>query len=351
MDNKQVLDKIIEAGNLAPSGGNTQPWIVTYTDTGFKVEFQGSEDHVFLNYLNRGTAISAGAFTENIFLAAQHFGFQCFVEYQLATQGSFTAVYNFTKSNRVKKTDLYEYIATRHTNRRAFERTPLNTKELDALTSNISGYSNLDLSIETNRKTFSEQAMLLGRDVEFTLSNDLLHKLFFNEVLWNEGDQLEKPGLYLETVEITGPKAFFFRIASTARGIKILRKMGVIQKITEENQKKLAEAAAFIHIGVPTSSMIEYVNAGRLMQNIWLKATKLNLSIQPMLGIAFMTQRVRDDRPDGLSDAMIKDLRGLDRLLKEFFSEGAYDGILSFRIGHANPPTATSLKRKIRINN
>lgn len=95
---------------------------------------------------------------------------------------------------------------------------------------------------------------------------------------------------------------------------------------------------------IPDSSDLSYLNAGRIMEWVWLEATELGLSFQLMTGITFLMQRVADGETKNLSPhhaQLVRDAR--EDLLDIVGREKGIPAVM-FRVGKSGPPSARSLR-------
>ena len=82
------------------------------------------------------------------------------------------------------------------------------------------------------------------------------------------------------------------------------------------------------------------------MQRIWLTATSLGLSVQPMAGTLYLLQYLGPDAKNFLGPSQ----RALLEKARSLFSQALplderQSPILLFRLGYGAPPSATSLRR------
>jgi len=345
---KRIIEKIIEAGNLAPSGGNSQPWeFVVKDNNSISVIALPEKDHRILNYKNRGTYVAHGALVENMEIAATHFGFDTKTEFFPKEKQSVRFTFHPSKIS-APATDLYEDIARRHSNRKPFKTDPLSVEEKNYLFQEITRFPGCQLATVEGKGKIDKVAENLAFDVLISLQNQLLHSLLFQEILWEEGDQKVRPGLYIKTMEVAPPKAFVFKMLRNWKTAQLFAKIKFLQKIYEENAKTAASAGLIGAITVKDSD-VDFIHAGRALENIWLRAAKLGLEFQMMTGILFLWQQVALGKHGAFSEEEGKVVKGALENLREAL--GVHQGIIAFtfRIGRGSKPTAVSHKRPPQI--
>ena len=77
---KEVADRIIEAGALAPSGDNLQPWLVERIGDAIRISVDGSRDRSLYNFRYQASLIAIGAMAENMTIAGRELGFDSVAE-------------------------------------------------------------------------------------------------------------------------------------------------------------------------------------------------------------------------------------------------------------------------------
>ena len=111
-------------------------------------------------------------------------------------------------------------------------------------------------------------------------------------------------------------------------------------------QMQSSQAMGLVH--AVDMSTLSFLQAGEAIERLWLKATDLGLSIQPMtaLPIFFINLFINDGK------IFTADQRPKVKNLKEKFSELEHqltpnELVFLFRIGYAQAPTVHSLRRPI----
>ncbi len=343
---KEKIQAIIEAGNLAPSGSNSQPWKFAVRGNGNKIDVIGlpERDHAVMNFRNRGTYVAHGALIENMEIAARQQGFAPHVT--VFPGGNVFASFELRPAEKVVTHNLASAISHRHTNRRPFKTTPIGEHDKKYLFEEAQRFPSCELSIvEGELQPVAEN---LAFDILVTFQNELLHRLLFEEILWEEEHQKTRKGLYVRTMEVKPPKSSIFKLLRKWKTAQFLSKLKIPKKIYEENAKTISSAGLIGVIAVKDNDQ-DFIEAGKMVENIWLRAAKLGLGFQLITGVLFLWQQANLGNAAHFSalDREIID-RAYDRLRESFKTT---NGILAvaFRIGHSGPPTAVSHKRPPEI--
>lgn len=344
---KGVITKIIEAANQAPSGGNTQPWKFVVEHDTLKVILFPEKDHVVLNYRNRGTYVAFGALLENVKIAAQSLGYEAVTSISLEP---ISAKITFQPLIKVDTSvDLYDVISRRHSNRKPYKTNPLPEETKSYILHGASSYSPCRISLVEGEAIHSVAAGT-AFDLYVFLQNKLLHKLLFDEMLWKEEDQHTRSGLYIKTIEAAPPKSFVLKLLSHWGVAQFFNKIKLSRKIYEENAKTLSAASLYGAVIVPNNDE-SFVQGGRLIEDIWLRATKQGLSFQLVAGLVFLSQQMSFGKKELFSQLEAKMILDAYETLREAFNVKEGEVIAAtFRVGEAPPPMAVSYKRPPEVH-
>ena len=340
---QEDIKKILEAGVQAPSGGNSQPWKFKISDNQVDIFYFPEKDHPILNFKNRGTLIAHGALIENIKIAASSLGYKSALTlFPINQETKILASFVFEKSNP-KTEPLYQEIFKRTTNRKAYNTTPLTEDQKTKLFGE--GFpKNESIKIIEDQQKIKEVAEAVSMNEVIMLENKLLHKLFFKEVVWTEKEEKQKGGgLFLKTLELKTPQQFALKLFKHWPMMRFANKFGMSKLIAKDNAKVYA-ATPVMGIIVVEDKDEAFIEAGKLMENIWLKATQMGLSFHLITGILFFHQRIEAGQSKEFSPEHIKLVQTSYQKIANAF--GISSGVIAmvFRIGQSEPPTAHSLK-------
>jgi len=347
--NKEDIQKIIEAGNLAPSGSNSQPWEFQVKDNVIEIIAHPEKDHPILNFNNRGTYIAHGALIENIDIASRYFGYEPQIElFPYRENERITARVTLIQASSSNENELFDAIAKRCTNRKLYRKEKISNEVKNFLLKDLESFKDVEVSIIEGDKIL-QASKFLANEIVLFFQNKILHKSMYDEILWNEDDQKSKPGLYIKTLEIPPQAVRIFKILGNWYVAKLLSKINFLKKLKEANAYKNASCSLMAGIIVKTEESVNYINAGRVIEKIWLRATKQNLSVQFMAGLFFLWQQLNFGKKEIFNKTDIEIINESYENLSEIF--GAKNGYLIgiLRIGISDPPSAVSYKRPPQI--
>lgn len=335
---------------MAPSGGNSQPWrFEVSNDETLDIIALPEKDHPILNFRYRGTWVAHGALLENILVASSFLGYKA--EYEIFPDRSIpnlTVRIHFDKIASSNES-LYSAIKLRATNRKKYQPAPLTVDQKKEILETAREIGTGEVRLIEDKEKMSEVAKAMSVNEIVMLENKILHDLFFREVVWTEKEEKKRGGgLYLKTLELKPPQQALFKLLRYWRVMSLFNKIGFAKIIAKDNAAVYGSGAAMGAIIVDDKDE-EFINAGRLLERIWLKSTKMGLSLQLITGGLFLWQKISGDGSKDFSashTAMIKD--AYEQVRRTF---DVKDGVaaLLFRVGIDGSPSARSIKLPPRI--
>lgn len=350
-EEREKITRILAAAAAAPSGDNSQPWRFVVRGKSIEFHYIPERDHPILNYEESGTLIALGAALENAELTAKAQGYAPQTTYRAS--GPCVAVMELAEGGRLSETaePLARAVPERHSNRKAYDRASLQPGAKAALlASSISESAELALAFVESPDAMRAIARALTTMEETALANVHLHKLFFDDILWSaEENRAGKQGLYIKTLELPPPAQVLFRFLRHWRFARMLAALGFPRVVAETNAKQNAAAAAFGVISAAHAARAEYLEVGRMVERVWLRATALGLSMQIVTGITFLARSLRIPEIARLfSRAEQERIVAAHAIIKENVDE-TREPILIFRIGRGDAPTEVSYRRAPEI--
>jgi hypothetical protein len=224
------------------------------------------------------------------------------------------------------------------------------TPVIDALVGAAKNMDAIQVRFLKESSAIKQLATIASVNDTLLLENRSLHDFFFSHVHWTLEEELkQRSGFYIEVLELLPPAKALFRLFQYWPIMRIFNALGAGKMGAKENSKIYASASAIGIITVSNETLEDFIDAGRTLQKLWLLATSNGMSMQPLTGVLFFHQRVHVDEAQEFS------------LSQKEAVEKAYEGIRSafaveqgtitmmFRIGYAEAPTATSLKKSPEV--
>lgn len=338
------IERILLAGNQAPSGENCQPWRFVVRDTTIEVHLVPERDQSAYSWGQRASYLANGAVIENIVIAASAERYRANVQYFPKANDSWhVATITFTRDPSVEPNPLAPFISKRISNRKPYRKDSLMPEERTALFKALRGEAVLAL-VET-----PYELQRLGRigstNEEVMLANRSLHKFFFSHVSWTkEEDEKKKIGFYIKTLELPPPAQAMFKVLRRWSIMRVLGVVGFNRIVAKQNATTNASAAAMGALVISRTEPLDFVKVGRSVERLWLTATSLGLSFQPLTGVLFFKLKIASGKTETFSpheQKLIMDAyQDASRICN---AEGKHLAFM-FRIGHGDAPSAHAIR-------
>jgi nitroreductase len=344
---QDIIKNLLSDGAKAPSGSNSQPWKFEVVGSEIGVYMLPEKDHAILNFRNRGTLLAHGALIENITIAAGHYDLKCEIKlFPDKTNPNFVASIKLTEGGDKKEEGLFNAISKRTTNRKSYEARGIDmrTKESLLAVPGEIGERNIILKLTEDRGEIATLASAASTNEAIMLENEKLHKLFFDEIVWTEEEEIkEKAGLYLKAMELKPPQAFALRLFKNWSVMSFFNKLGAAKGIAKSNAKGYMQCPAYGAI-LCDNKDDDFIGVGRVMERAWLKATAAGLSFHLQTGTNFLYQNLPANEKIFSAEHTAL-IRAQYQKIADIFGAGTKLVPITFRIGYDGEPSARSSKK------
>lgn len=340
------MKKIIAAAGAAPSGENAQPWKFKVRGASLLLYNIPERDQSLYNSGQRGSWVAHGAAIENMRVAAVYLGYAIdIVLFPDASDPNLVAEMSFRKVDTLneKEHSRYSAIFERCTNRKPYKKISLSP----AIAHTLREYANNSQSrflMTKDPELIQTLADAASINEYVMFNNKLLHNFFFTHILWDREREKEQPGFYIKTLEVPPPIQLLFRVLQWWPVMRMCNAVGLYKFIARQNAITYAHTSAMGVITIQNDSASDFIDAGRLMERVWLEATQLGLSIQPLTGVLFFKQVLMRDGAHAFSPDQSQKIYAAYENIKNAFNIGNETIALMFRIGYGDPPSARSSK-------
>lgn len=343
---------LAEAGSLAPSGGNCQPWIFLHHNGRLFLFLDRVRAKSVLDPGGRYAWLSMGACAENMLLEAGRLGLGLHhVFAPVPAVPELIAVFEKDPSPSLEHdggvVTLAEAIPSRCTNRKPSEVLVMDEwKAKDLVETVASRFPLTPLTIVRDRELIEKIAGLCGRAERIRFLNRACHRdMFVHEMRWNEEEaRSTRDGIDVATLELSLADRTGLRVAADPSAMSLLRHWGTGKVMEKLSSKIIRASSALAIISIPDMTLASAYAGGRAMERAWLKATALGLIAHPVGAPIFMGIHGLWDHRGILSE---QEHREADNILAEFKTLLGLSGSHPFfmmRLGEATGPTARSLR-------
>ena len=279
--------EILYLASLAPSGHNTQPWIVKIVEP--KHWVIGSDKKRWLPAVdpeNRELLLSIGAFVENLVLAAGTFGYS--VDIKILAKNSLDSEIVDIRLEKGKTVDFpIEKIKKRRTVRSGYTDQKIKTEDLKYITKHDakscmvsnppSPHSFYFPNHSPQGKYLQEGTIEANRKQAF---RDPAQEELANWIRWsNKEAKQNRNGLTPESMEIKGMGGLFVR--------NFYNRLSVLKKSFREQTvdivaKQVKICGGWLVVTSQDSSISTLIEYGRVWENMLLKIREKMIAVHPM---------------------------------------------------------------------
>lgn len=347
---REEAETIVNAGCLAPSGGNIQPWRWAYHNQSLIVFNAFDLNHTLLGYDNLSSFVAIGAAIENARLRAAEMGLETRYEvFPVKNMPDVVAVLSFFKGT-VPATDLHlaGAIGLRLTNRLLGQRQSVPKEILEKLSA-AGAKMGADLRFFIGSAELDEIADLLGELERVRLLDETGHRDFVEEIRWTkEESENLRDGVDLRTLELTNTEKVGMEMSRDPKIMAYLNKWkggGAFKKLT----KKSIDAAGVVGIlTMKKGGRADFLLGGMAIERVWLEATSNGIAFQPMSASVFTWARLLKGGGKGLSEGARESLLQLrSRFERVFALDQDSSEIFIFRLSIAKEPHVKSLRKPL----
>ncbi len=343
---REAFEKIIAIAMNAPSGDNAQPWEFRHTANGVEIFNQDGADATLYNYKQRGSYVAHGALVENIVLYASNEGYS--VSVKPFPEGKKSVAELSFSQHFPQEMLLATAIPARTTNRKPYAKNSLALEHKDALKKAAENTYGIHTIWVENREEITKIAHAVSLNEKLLIQNKELHDFFFGLIRWTKEEEEKRSGLYVKTMELPMPVEGMFKYVLPVWPIaRTLSLLGLPRIIAAQTQNLYASCSAIGVIVIPKQDNEFFFNAGRVFEHIWLTATRMGLSLQPMVAIPYLAQRIRDGEGSVFSQKHLEQIMLAQKSIEKVCTVSPEQTIaMLFRVGYGEPPTAHSFKKQ-----
>lgn len=338
------LTRILTAGNQAPSGENCQPWHFVVRGPTVEVHLLADRDQSAYSWGQRASYMALGAAIENMVIAASVEHYRAPVRYFPDPENRFHAATITFVSEPAREADpLAPFITERVSNRKAYAKNALGKEERAALIA-AAGEGG-ELRLIEKREDIERLGRVGSTNEEVMLGNRDLHRFFFSHVNWTKQEDDEKKiGFYIKTLELPPPAQVLFRLFRYWPVMRLFAALGMNRAVASQNGAVNASAAAIGALLIDGTDPVDFLEAGRSVERIWLTAASKGLSLQPMTGVLFFKLLIEHEEDPMFSSGERAIIRKAYGDAAEITGAGDKHIAFMFRVGRGEAPSARAIR-------
>jgi molybdopterin/thiamine biosynthesis adenylyltransferase/nitroreductase len=348
-----ILNKLIDAANKAPSGGNSQPWRWHYQNGYLHLFLAQEAANAYLDPDGISSYVSIGAAIENLLLAAATQNLS--VNWALTPEFAPThlAWFNFEENYQPteQQQNLAAQIEHRHTNRKIGPRQEIDTADLNFLSTLIEQTPSAKITWLTDPEKLKNLAEISVYTDLLRMFIDEAHTDFISrEMRWSLEEVNETAdGIGIHTLDLSNNDQIGIRLIKDKRTVNFLQQINGGSGFKRLAIQQMLSTGAVGLITMPAKQDPKtYITAGMATEKLWLGASALNLQVHPINVplIFFYKNTIQNNLNIPEKDKHI--LANLENNFKQLFAvELEEQAIFMFRLFKATPSPERTIRKSI----
>lgn len=271
---------VAHAANMAPSGGNAQPWRFEADDQQMVI-LVDRERTSTLDVGHRGSYVAIGAALLNARAAAAAQGRLGEVTlFPDGPDGDRVAVLRFAQGDDPPLAALYPAVGGRCANRRRGEPVPIDPATATLLGREVRSEGGT-LHLVTDRRRLEDCAEVLGESERIRFLTPWLHDEMVGELRWPGTDPLDR-GIDVRTLELAPADLATLAVARRGDVMAHLADWDAGSALGAHARTAVSTASALAVVTVPGTAPSDFVAGGSAVERMWLAAHRAGLAVQPV---------------------------------------------------------------------
>jgi len=336
--NKTIINKILEAAVQAPSGDNVQPWKFQVSEdfTTIKLYNLPEKDNSYYNFNQMASYIAHGAVIENIDIASRQLGYQ--VHVKLFPDENELGLVALIELSPVEARDqsLYPAIFKRCTNRFQYKRIEVTEEVLSKLSEAVNKVDNASISLVYQQGGINKLSKELMVNDRLVFERKDIHHFLFDKIRWNK-KQIEQTmdGMPVDTLGLNPMEKLTFPLMRFWGFVKTANYFGLSRIIGLKCWWNCRTSSILGMVSIKGNDKVAFVQGGRAVQRVWLEVSRQGLSLQPIIGLPLLINRLKLNELDGFSEKHRQFVQRSAEKLPELFQINERETfIMGFRVGN-----------------
>lgn len=338
----EIIKYLATAGQTAPSADNSQPWIFVLGDKEIQLFIDIEKIKISCFDLNHPAILLAiGAVIENICQAARWINVKLDYDFCLCLETGKCAVFYISDAhNKLPDNAKAHPLFTRGTNRLPFIEAPLPNSIVDEIVSLSSTTCKVLLFQNSEQLNQWSELSRTASEVRFQTAD--IHEWFGRSLKFTPSEVSSNEGLDVNTFGLPSIGICFLWLTKTWSRMKFLNKIGAYKVFAKMDSANLKNSSALLGLIAPLDNE-HAVEAGRLMERIWIKLNELGLSVQPNFVIPDQLYRLKQKK---IAPTLIQQLVEAENKMQSELNIHGFLYIL-LRIGYCKEQPIRSKRREI----
>lgn len=346
---KTVMDYLLRAAIQAPSGDNCQPWWFRAGKGRIDLLLRSDADHSLFNINQSASMIACGAALENLLIAASRYGLKADVAYRPDGETNECLATIQLHRDEIEEDPLQRFIWERHTNRTRYREGRLAPYQLDAISQSMDPFPEMELKLYHSKEEIRTIAGLVYRADQVRVDSRALHEHLMRMIRFSDEEAIrERDGFPLANLEAGRGGELFLRMTRSWSTMKIFNRMGISRIVPLISYLGILRAPLVGLLKCADTRDETLIKGGQALERIWLTATRMGLSFQPMTAITLFWMRWRMNQLGAFDRKQEELLQSLWETYHDIFdvaSNSREGHVMLFRIGVGSIVACRTLRK------
>jgi len=349
-----IINAILKAAVSAPSGDNVQPWKFQVSEDNTKIKLYNlpEKDNSYYNFNQMASYIAHGAVIENIDIASAQLGYQAKVN--LFPDDNEIDLVAIIELSPIEAQDqrLYPAIFKRCTNRFQYKRIDVTEQMLGKLSEAVKNIDNTSISIIYQQDGINELSKELMVNDRLVFERKDIHHYLFDKIRWNK-KQIEETmdGMPVDTLGLNPVEKLTFPLMRFWGFVKAANYFGLSRIIGLKCWWNCRTSSMLGMVSIKGNDKIAFVQGGRAVQRVWLEVTTQGLSLQPIIGLTLLINRLKLNKLEGCTGKHRRFIECSAKTLPKLFAISKSETlIMGFRVGQGVEMVCKTRRGEIEIS-
>jgi len=345
---EEVINYLLKAGQQAPSGENIQPWKLKNKKNTINMMLNTTADRSLFNLNQTASIIACGAVAENISIAASRYNLNAEIKVEsLPDNESLSAEINL-KPTQISEDPLARFIWERHTNRTKYNKKPISEANLDSIRQACNHIEGASLDFFTDKDDLDLISKMVFKADIFRMETRSLHEMLMSHIHFSDEAALAtRDGFHVKNLEAGFDGEIFLKLIRPWAMANAMNKIGMVKIAAGVSKKGVKQASAMGMIRIKGNDSRSFFEGGRAMQRIWLEATRLGISYQPITILTFLRRYWTLNKTEVFTSEHKKLFESVWRDYQQVFNCNDKESqIMLFRLGYGSKVKVGTLRKK-----
>jgi hypothetical protein len=245
---------------------------------------------------------------------------------------------------------LSDFLKIRQTNRYNGKRVEILDKTIEYITKEIGKY-NTKIHIYKSENELDQISEILSELEKIRTLDSWGSKDFVNEIRWTDKEAQSKlDGIELESIHLTEAEKAGLIVSKSQTVISLIKEWDKGDAFKKLTKKTLDSASCICVLTMPDWTELDFLNAGSVLENMWVRANSINISFQPISASVFLYYRLMNDKINlnKVDNSTIVKMNELLPSYNKYFPINEFEkSIFIFRLSFSEGKTKESIRKPV----